>query len=401
MNSPSLRRVAIVGYNTIAEGRRKGVMADSEAGYNLWFNPGGRLERSVVYIPFGRDQQATWLTDRILYVEDAFPRSSSQALNIVRFALRLPAAVLRLRRLVREHEAQVMRANGPNIGGLLVWLYSRLWSIPTVLFQEAFWEEMLPRQTNLPGWMRRLLPYWYRLLYRSFDVYSGTPSLNPGFYTALGMPADRIGPWNYEMDTDLLERQVEAASLPAAVQALAAPRICTVGRLHPEKRSSDGVRMVKELENFGFRASLVFVGDGEQRAELEALATELGVRDRICISGYVSQAEALLIARRSEAYFAPMQGTALIEAMLSGAPIVSYDNAFHRFYLQEEREALFVPNGDWAAAAGAFARVFSDPDLARRIGAAAVARARDQFSPERNASVILAPLEMAFARRQR
>jgi glycosyltransferase involved in cell wall biosynthesis len=115
--------------------------------------------------------------------------------------------------------------------------------------------------------------------------------------------------------------------------------------------------MVKELENFGFRASLVFVGDGEQRAELEALATELGVRDRICISGYVSQAEALLIARRSEAYFAPMQGTALIEAMLSGAPIVSYDNAFHRFYLQEEREALFVPNGLGGCGRGLRARV--------------------------------------------
>lgn len=103
-----------------------------------------------------------------------------------------------------------------------------------------------------------------------------------------------------------------------------APLIVCVGRLEPQKDFLTAVRAFGKL-NPGLGARLVIVGEGAQRARLEAEIAKLRLSDRVTLAGYVSnarvfldQADLLLMTSRFEGYPA-----VLIEALAAGLAIVS------------------------------------------------------------------------------
>jgi len=95
-----------------------------------------------------------------------------------------------------------------------------------------------------------------------------------------------------------------------------------VGRLEPRKGVDRAVEAMAGVPG----ATLDVLGDGEQRAALEAQARALGVADRVRFHGYVedvrpvlARANAALCASRSEGL-----GVALLEAMAMGIPVVGF-----------------------------------------------------------------------------
>jgi glycosyltransferase involved in cell wall biosynthesis len=100
-------------------------------------------------------------------------------------------------------------------------------------------------------------------------------------------------------------------------------RVVAVGRLAPEKGVSTLLRAtaraaIPELE-------LVLAGDGPDRAELEALAAELGIRARF--TGSMSQAEVRELLTETDVLVAPglAEGlpTSIIEAFAARVPVVA------------------------------------------------------------------------------
>ena len=71
--------------------------------------------------------------------------------------------------------------------------------------------------------------------------------------------------------------------------------------------------------------------------------------------------------------------TAVLEAMAAGCAIVTTDAGSLAEIVQHEREALVVGQRDPQALADALQRLWQDPELARRLGQAAAARARAEF----------------------
>ena len=114
--------------------------------------------------------------------------------------------------------------------------------LPKVCFIEAYWEDILPWQSYFPWIVRRLLPFWYRLVYRLFDRYSGAPSLAPEFYTRRGMAAEKISPWIQPLDLSEVN-EAKAADAPPSMLAVPSPRIVVLGRLHPEKLAPDAFKI--------------------------------------------------------------------------------------------------------------------------------------------------------------
>ena len=66
----------------------------------------------------------------------------------------------------------------------------------------------------------------------------------------------------------------------------------------------------------------------------------------------------------------------IIEAMMSGLPVVATDIRGSREEVVDGETGLLVPVGDVAALAAALGRLAGDADLRRRMGAAGAARAR-------------------------
>ncbi len=126
---------------------------------------------------------------------------------------------------------------------------------------------------------------------------------------------------------------------------------------------------------------LLMVGDGPLRAELERLAVELRVADRVKFLGIRADIPELMRAADAFALTSLSEAASLtlLEAMASGLPAVVTDVGGNGEIVRHEREGLLFPRGDAAACADAITRVFRDPALAARMGAAGRARAIERY----------------------
>jgi len=158
--------------------------------------------------------------------------------------------------------------------------------------------------------------------------------------------------------------------------------IVSVGRLVYYKGFDVLIRAMASV-----RAKLVIVGDGPLRAELETLAAQLGVRDKVvfageinnaCVTPYYHAADlfALASVARSEAF-----GIVQIEAMAAGLPVVNTGlDSGVPFVSVDGETGLTVPPGDPQALAAAMNRLLDDDALRQSLGQAGVRRARQEFS---------------------
>jgi glycosyltransferase involved in cell wall biosynthesis len=390
--------VLTVGYTTLAQAQAKGIISDHADALNLWYNPGGRFARSIVYIPFGKANLDLSLTNEILYVERAPHAGRCGATSVVYKTRHWLKVIREGMQLIRSERIDVLKSNGPNLSAVVVLALRHLSHKPAVLFIEAFWESLLPEQNYLSPWIRKWLPTWYRHVYRAFDFYFGTPSIDPDYFVSRGMDRKRILPWVNELDLELLKESAQQVQIPSEVHQLPRPRIVAVGRLHREKCASDALQILDRLRSRGRAASLILVGDGEERASLEQTAERLGLRDRLLITGIVPQALGYSIVLNSDLYFAPMQGNALVEALYAGLPVVAYDHATHRNLIRHGTTGWLVPFRDVNAAVTALERLLNEPELARAMAINARADMQARFGRDTVAEILSRPVFAAYAK---
>lgn len=129
-------------------------------------------------------------------------------------------------------------------------------------------------------------------------------------------------------------------------------------------------------------ARLWLAGDGADATALQRQIEAMNLAHRVLAVGVFDTADPLLSA--ADLFVMPSLegggGVSLLEAMAAGLPIVAGDTAANRAVLRDGREGLLVPAADGEAFCGAIARLFQDPDLAARLGAAARERAAAEFS---------------------
>jgi glycosyltransferase involved in cell wall biosynthesis len=106
----------------------------------------------------------------------------------------------------------------------------------------------------------------------------------------------------------------------------ATPTLVTVANLIERKRIADVIRAVALLAGEWAQLRHVIVGDGPERAALEALATSLGVADRVAFLGRLAPDDAVATARRASLFVLPSIdeafGVAYVEAMAAGVPAI-------------------------------------------------------------------------------
>ena len=142
-----------------------------------------------------------------------------------------------------------------------------------------------------------------------------------------------------------------AGPAPMAMPPGAGPVIGTVAALRPEKNIGRLLRAFAALRAGG-TARLLIVGDGPERAGLEALAATLGIAADTHFAGHTTQAERWLatmdvFALSSDTEQMPIS---LLEAMASGLPAVCTDVGDVRLMLAEENAAYVATLNDAAMA---------------------------------------------------
>lgn len=177
--------------------------------------------------------------------------------------------------------------------------------------------------------------------------------------------------------------RIEAAARAPLEGADATPFIVACGRLTEVKGFDDLIRAFATVR-LRRPLRLVILGDGPERAALERLAAALGVAKDVELRGFVSNPYAWFGRARSFVLSSRSEGLAnvLVEAMISGAPIVSSRCAGAAEVIEDGHTGLLYEPGDVAGLVRALERLLDDPAGAARRARAARER-MDDFAEDR------------------
>jgi len=198
----------------------------------------------------------------------------------------------------------------------------------------------------------------------------------------LGPVADKCVAIPFGVDTAYWGHLGDPQKRTTADLRRAHPRlVVALGRLVTYKGYDVLLQALRDVDTH-----LIIIGDGPLRGALGDLAQTLGIADRVSLVGHRPRDEAKAIVHAANVFVMPSTtvaegfGLAQVEAMATGRPIINTSlPTTVPLVARHNLEGLTVPPGDPDALAAALKKLLDDADLAKRLGAAARARAISEF----------------------
>jgi glycosyltransferase involved in cell wall biosynthesis len=303
------------------------------------------------------------------------------------FALAQVALARQLAAVLATGRVSVLRVGDPYYLGLLGLSLARLYRLPFVVRVNGNYDEIYEAVGRLayPRLFRRrsVEKRIDRAVLRRADLVAAPNRNNLGFALSNGAKADRavVLPYGALLDPVHFTEPAERGGPPSDLRSRGTDYLVAVTRLEPVKRTDDVLRVLAGLRTAHPRLRAVIIGDGSQLPALQRRAAELGVEDAVEFAGSRPQPWIARTMAGSVAVLAPSAGRALVEASLSGSPIVAYDLDWHGEYIVPEQTGFLVSAGDAEGMAATVARLLDDRTFAARVGNAARASALVSMDP--------------------
>ena len=185
------------------------------------------------------------------------------------------------------------------------------------------------------------------------------------------------------IDTEQIRR---SRPIAVAKQSLGWPAnrflVGTAGRLSPEKAFDRLIRAVAALVKRGVDVGLLIAGDGAERSRLETLTKELGLQDRVQLTGFQADLRPLYEATDLFVVSSIREGlpNVLLEAMSLEVPVVATRIAGIPRLISDGENGLLVTAGDESALADAIARALGGAELRSRLAAAGRQTIEERYS---------------------
>lgn len=182
------------------------------------------------------------------------------------------------------------------------------------------------------------------------------------------------------------------------------PHLVTVGHLVARKRHADVIRALWTLRDRRPDLRYLVIGDGPERERLRRLAAELGVGDRVELTGQLDPASARAEAQRCSIFVMPSVeeafGVAYVEAMAGGVPAIGARGEPGPEEIAAAGEGLLlVAPGDIEALAAQIDELLGEPGLRAELGRAARATVERSFTWERCGEQTVAAYSRALVAR--
>lgn len=172
--------------------------------------------------------------------------------------------------------------------------------------------------------------------------------------------------------------------------------VVVLGRLAPGKRIDHSIRAFLAADVPGSRMEIW--GGGAEHDALQALIDDLGAGSRVMLAGHTDSPGRVLerasVVVTSTAFEG--QGLSILEALLHGVTVVSYDVRYGPGDLLARGGGILVPDGDEAALADALRSVLTDHELYARLVAEAPVAA-SAWSAERAIEAFAATVREVLA----
>jgi glycosyltransferase involved in cell wall biosynthesis len=289
-------------------------------------------------------------------------------------------AVWRLARLMRRERFDIVHTHTSK-AGIVGRIAARIAGAPIVIQTAHGWGF----HDHLPRWrkaayvlLERLTARWTDCLVSvseettRFGLQYGIGSKERYRLIRSGIPFEGFSP-----DSDRGARMREEIGLePDALV------IGSVGRLTDQKNPIDFVRLGIELAPRFDRLRLLYVGDGPLRFDVEAMARERGIADRLKITGVRREVPDLLRAMDLFVLTSLWEGLprVVLQALATGVPVLAYDTAGTKEVVQDGRNGHLVAPGDLGALARHCADLLGDENRRRTMGEHAREELEEDFS---------------------
>jgi len=265
--------------------------------------------------------------------------------------------------------------------------YARITNLAAILCAKAHGLKVLVRDeatlfsADRSGTQRAAKRAFFAILSRLCDAYLAIGSANRDYYLSQGVPARRIFDMPYCVDNDFFARHArEAAARRQELRrelALAdrRPVILYASKFEPRKRPQDLLDAYERaLAAAGWAEPpyLLFVGDGELRAQLEASARARGLGG-VRFLGFRNQGELPALYELSDVFVLPSVrepwGLVVNEAMAAGKAVIVSDRVgCAPDLVRNGVNGVVFPAGDVTALAEALRATAGDPERNARMG---------------------------------
>lgn len=198
-----------------------------------------------------------------------------------------------------------------------------------------------------------------------------------------GLPPDRVITIANGVDTARFRRgpEFERGPIRRALVGSDGPLITNVARLAPQKAQQYLIEATRIVAATRPDVRVALVGEGDERAALEAQARALGVSEQVVFAGFRDDIPNILAASDIFVLSSLWEGmpVALLEAMAAGCTAVVTDVGGVGQVVRDGATGFLVPPGDAAALAAALLACVTDPARARQVGAAGQAWVEQEY----------------------
>ncbi|MEM1133364.1 MAG: glycosyltransferase family 4 protein [Pseudomonadota bacterium] len=223
---------------------------------------------------------------------------------------------------------------------------------------------------------------WFRMvaLGRTNALVVPSRRLESIAYNDWSQPSSRVHRIPNGIDVKAYAKRPGARAIPSLVKEKDELVIGTLAGLRPVKNLPLLVRVAARSKHRD-RLKLVIVGDGPERGRIKAEAEKQGIADRLVMPGFLSNPERYvglfdIFALTSDSEQFPIS---LVEAMAAGKAALATNVGDVRSIVAEPNQHFLSDAGDEKGLAVALDQMLDDSSLRAEIGAANMARAREDY----------------------
>jgi len=258
--------------------------------------------------------------------------------------------------LARKLKPDLAHAVMESYAGIAAWLFKKSnKNIPCVLTLQSGDLDDPSKRAKIPNWL------WRKI--------HTTPDLVTAISTALAERAKKLG-----ARQDRVVIIPNGVDLALAKDSRAEPitgRIVCVARLSWEKGLDFLVKAMPEVVAEFPQAHLVLVGEGDKRQEIECLAKELNLGDKVKLLGKLPHEKTLKEIGKSEIFICPSLaeglGIVFIEAQACGVPVIGTCVGGIPDVICDNETGLLVEPRSSEAISQALKKMFGNEELRQRL----------------------------------
>lgn len=295
----------------------------------------------------------------------------------------------------------VIGTSPPIFQAVSAWLVATIRRKPFLLEIRDLWPEFAIGMGVLknPGLIflsRRLERFLYS---RASHLLVNSPAYRD-YLIALGVPADKVTLIANGVDASMFDPAANGEQIRRAWGLEGQFVVTYAGALGLANDISTILRAAAHLSKHT-HIRFLLVGDGKERANLEAQAQQLGLSN-VVFTGSRPKSEMPDVLAASDACVATLQDipmfrttypNKIFDYMAAGRPTILAIDGVIREVIEEAQGGIFVPPGDDHALAAAVERLYAEHDAAQVMGRSARAYVAEHFNRQRQSQAFAALVE--------